>query len=138
MFIYFYYIIILCNKMKGNMMNLDWNEIYNECLELSIKAERQEIEKMINEGIKYSVNNDKGNTVGMLYDICGNAHVKFTDKRNKFAKEYKKHTGDTDTFSLYCKSSRQELRINKAVANAVVNHLNEKYNAKVYVRWYVD
>ena len=121
-------------------MSFDWNEIYNECSDLSGKIERQEIEKMVNEGIKYSVNNGKGNIVGALYDVCGDAYVTFTDKRNNFAKEYKKYidSNNHDVFSLYQQSPRQELRINKAIAEAVANHLNEKYNAKVYVRWYVD
>ena len=126
------------------MMNFDWNEIRKECYELSDKIERQEIEKMISEGVKYTVKDNEGNIIDSLYDVCGDAYVKFTDKRNKFAKEYKKfmeteeESGNIDTFSLYSKSPRQELRINKAIAIAIVDYLNEKYNAEVYARWYVD
>ena len=125
-------------------MNFDWEEIHSECLKISVKTRTNEFKEMCNEGAKFIIKDMNSDIVGRLYDVCGNAYIKFKDKRNKFAKEYKKYINSLesshseDSFTLYQKSGRQELRINKAIADAVADHLNEKYNANVMVKYYVD
>jgi hypothetical protein len=124
-------------------MEYNWQEIQNECVEIAIVTEANEVSDMMNEGPKYSIHETITNlNVGYMYDICGNAYIKFKDQRNSFAKAYKKFIQSideiysTDVFNLYMHSSRQELRVNKAVAFAVANHINSKYKANVYVKWY--
>ncbi len=126
-------------------MEYNWQEIQEECTDIAIVAEANEVSLMMSEGIKYSIHDMISNkSVGYMYDICGNALIKFKDQRGSFAKAYKKFIQtveeiySTDIFNLYMHSSRQELRVNKAVAFAVANHINNKYKANVYVKWYED
>ena len=125
-------------------MKYNWNEIQDKCTEISIITEAEAVESMMREGFKYTINDANGNIVSSIYDVCGNAHIIFKDRRSGFAKEYKKFIESLDSiysvdvFMLYMKPSRQELKVNKAVAQAVADYLNEKYDANVYIRWYED
>ena len=125
-------------------MKIDWDILIEEWNDIAKKASEDEIQIMIKEGYKYEDTISTSNKSYPLYDVCGNAYIKFKDMRKSFVKEYVKYMisiGNStydNTFSLYNHSGRQELRVNKAIALAIAKHLNEKYNADVFVRWYVD
>lgn len=126
------------------MSKFDFDAIVKECENVATKAYNEEIQKMIEEGYKYKVTSSDNMVVGYMYDVCGGAYIKFRDCRSSFYKEYKKYRLNNDMsephsiFREYPSFGRQELRVNKAIANAVNEYLKQKYNTNSYVITYID
>ena len=124
--------------MTGLNQEVNWNAEMTICNMLALQAERDEIAKMESEGYKFMVGNCP------MYDECGFAIVKWNDKRSRLYKSYKQYIKTNwdeeagDTFDLYASSSRQELRVNVAVASVVANHLNVRFGDVVHVKHWVD
>lgn len=122
---------------------IDINIVLKTCKQVAEKAFKKEFKTMVEEGPKYDIlcNN---RVVGQMYDVCGFAHIRFSDKRTSLYKAYKKYRhslGDEDkeftSFYDYPIFGRQELRIQKVIAYAVSNYLNS-LGAKTYVVSYID
>ena len=125
------------------MSKFDFEVIVKECEKVATKAYNEEVQKMLAEGYRYEVTSN-GNAVDYMYDICGGAYIKFKDCRSSFYKEYKKYRLNNNMgepygmFREYPPFGRQELRVNKAVVNAVNEYLKQKYNTNSYVITYID
>ena len=124
--------------MTGLNKNVNWNAIWNTLPLITEEAEKSEIKKMQNEGYKFMVGNQP------MYDECGFAIVKWKDKRSGLYRSYKKFLeinfdeDADDIFSLYPSSSRQEKRVNVAVAKSVADYLNLSFGDCVYVKSWTD
>jgi hypothetical protein len=82
-----------------------------------------------------------GKSCGTLLDLCGNAWVRITDKRTKFAKEAKKlgyaPTSSGSIFFPY-KHRRQEMGLNEAMTEASFKVLKENGVNGITVYSYID
>lgn len=122
-------------------MKIDFEEVKKSCLIVFKKTLKEELEKMKKEGYKYVIYDPSNLSYReCIYDICGIAKIKFKNRRNTFYRQYVKYLGEKDITSFYDypSSGRQELRINKAIAEAIAEMLNTKYNAEVYAYSWVD
>lgn len=121
---------------------IDINIVLKTCKQVAEKAFKKEFKTMVEEGPKYQVMDGK-RVVDYMYDVCGFASIRFSDKRNVVYREYKKYRrsmGDMDTinsFYDYPIFGRQELRIQKVIAYAVSDYLNS-LGAKTYVVSRID
>lgn len=125
------------------MTKFDFEKITNECAKVADKAYQEITTKIIEEGYKYAVVSN-GKDVDYLYDICGNAYIKFNDCRSSFYKQYKKYCLDHDMgdpsgmFRDYPAYGHQELKVNMAIVTAVYNFLKQTYNINANVFHYID
>lgn len=97
---------------------------------------------------KYSVHQSdlSGNTgtcVGVLLDVCGNAHVKFRDKRTAFYKLFTKygyirHTGNGVVEIRHKWIPRQEYGLKIACAQAVKKVLDDAGVTGLTIWDYID
>lgn len=126
------------------MSNINWEELIEEIYSVSEDACNKEVQKMLEDGVQYAV--CSGNSVvDQLYDVCGGAYVKFKDLRSSAYRSYKKFVMSRDEsdpygiFHDYCHSGRQELRVNRVVAQSVANFLNKRFGDNtVGVKSYID
>lgn len=138
------------------MEKIDFNKVYDELEKIKNKIVNEYIEiynsKTNDEKIgvyKSTIfGNRIGNAVDYLNDVCGGAYISFRDRRSNFYKQYKdwykniSENKDNKWLEIhrfdFPHSSRQELEVNEAVANACCKYINETCNANCYVRTYID
>ena len=132
------------------MLNVNWEEIVSEIRKIASKTESDVVAQMESEGYKYEVYSNSHSHCDYLYDICGGAIIKFRNRKNRVYNSYKKylkeHSDDvpmdsftSNWFYLAPCTFRQELKVNKAVASAIVDYLNAKFQTPVfYYTTYVD
>lgn len=97
-------------------------------------------EWMKNAKVRFAVM-DGEQVVGQLLDVCGNAHVRFTDKRTKEYKAFKNagHTSITNVLYIPHKyKHRQEYGLHMACIEAAIKVLREEGVTKLRVWSYID
>lgn len=97
-------------------------------------------EWMKNAAPKYVVT-DGSSISGIMLDVCGNAHVRFYDKRKKWFREFDKagFVSTVDVLSIPHKFRyRQEYGLQMACAEAAANSLRDQGVDGIRIWSYVD
>lgn len=133
------------------MSEVTFQEILKEAQEAAQKAGDN---WLANAKPKYTVHRSDlfGNTdpepMDVLLDVCGNSHVKISDKRTKFAKFIKQYLKQNDPYFRDCgfltvpletsHRGRQEMGLHEAETRAAMEVFNS-YNVKGVRIWsYID
>lgn len=114
--------------------------IINEATNAANAAGKEWMDKAT---VAFLVKNESGNVVGELLDLCGNAHVRFTDKRSAAFKEFKKagairYTDNGVVEINHNYIGRQEYGLKIACAEAAKSVLNKYGIDKIRVWSYID
>ena len=116
-------------------------EMLNDVLCKAIEAANAAGDEWMAKAEPRYVVTDGSSISGVMLDVCGNAHVRFYDKRKKWFKEFDKagFVSTADVLAIPHKFKyRQEYGLQMACAEAAANSLREQGVTGIRIWSYID
>lgn len=131
-----------CETVNSTLNEMTYSDLVRKATEAANKAGQEWLAKAEARGAAWAVKQN-GQTVGTLFDVCGNAHVRFSDKRSKQYKEFVslslvRATGNGVVEINHNYKPRQEYGLATACAEAAKKVLEEGGIEGLRIWEYID
>jgi hypothetical protein len=137
----------MAKEMTVKMKDCEFNLAIHAAEAAASDAAEAWLDKALSRGPAFSVHQadavtgKPGPSIGTMLDVCGNAWIRFTDKRDNFYKYVKRVSRDNYHNSvplLYKHAARQEMGLHEAAIRAAMDVLKSRGIKNIQFYSYID